>query len=105
METNQKERELKEMKKENRWDYLVDLDKTLRDEIETMMHGFSFEFEEIGPSGKPMNYCLTELEEINKRFDALDGLETAICSLRNMRSLPVDWNSWGYPKKEDELPF
>ena len=92
------------MEKDKRWEYLVDLEKTIRDEIETMMHNFSFDFEEEeqGPSGKPMEYCLLELEEINIRFQALDRLSGAISYLAAMRPIPIDWNTaWS----EEKSPF
>ena len=84
------------MTENERWDYLVDLRETMKTEIVTLMHGFS-----LPPSGKPMEYCLVELAEINARFHALEGLSKAISCLANMRSLPIDWTT----AVEGELPF
>ena len=89
----------------NRWDYLVFLEKNIKAEIENMMHSFSFDFKEHGPSGKPMSYCLRQQEEINKRFQALEGLSTAISSLATMRPAWIFLTDTHMPDDDDPKQY
>ncbi len=85
------------MAKDNRWDYLEDLEKIIRGEVETMMHEFSFDFKgDEENMVKGLDYSMVELEEMKRRFRALEALEKAVSCLKSMRPVPIDWNDeWG----------
>ena len=81
------------------FDNLNQMEGAIKYEVETMMHDFSFEFLEEGPSGKELRHCEMDLHAIRAGFEALKELDRMRMSFKEM------CNKYSNGSDDGGLPF